>query len=299
MTSLKLRIIAFICIAVGACATEKDFDCNSESATELLSKTLQDWTVNAVKTNLKKENITKDDSEIRAIASTIKIGFESIRTTKKDPSSSKRFCQATIKATFQDAGIVEFDELTKKVNLSSFAKTAAELELVMKATTVSSDIDFTTQPTDDKKQIFVETLKDSRIQNFISDYITLTSLKKNLEQNELAKKADEKSTQIKQAKEQSEKDSLEKAAIDIALSEAKSRLSAANQEINTIWNAPAKDFREKNLAEQKLWLKKRDVECKLNVKGDTDSEREISRLDCETSLTKSRSIYLKELILNG
>jgi uncharacterized protein YecT (DUF1311 family) len=67
-----------------------------------------------------------------------------------------------------------------------------------------------------------------------------------------------------------------------------------------IWNAASSDFRKKTLPEQRIWLKEREVDCKL--KGDSlgaevpAASREVIRLKCEVQMTEARSLALKDKI---
>lgn len=87
------------------------------------------------------------------------------------------------------------------------------------------------------------------------------------------------------------------------LERAKAGLKEANNQINIVWNAASPDFRKVLLAEQRTWLKQRDIECKLRATSasleTSDNDREVIRLQCEIDMTHQRTQTLKSQVLNA
>ena len=73
-------------------------------------------------------------------------------------------------------------------------------------------------------------------------------------------------------------------------------IDTANKNLNLVWNAASKETREHLLDEQRLWLKKRELECKLEGNNADYGEEEIVRLNCETNKTNYRTQELKSTI---
>jgi uncharacterized protein YecT (DUF1311 family) len=80
----------------------------------------------------------------------------------------------------------------------------------------------------------------------------------------------------------------------VLLSEAQSNLDKANENLNLVWNATSKNVRDQLLGEQKIWLKKRDLECKLDSSNAENPE--LHRLNCETNMTSERTTELRQKI---
>ena len=71
-------------------------------------------------------------------------------------------------------------------------------------------------------------------------------------------------------------------------------LDSANENLNLVWNSTSKEVRDHLLDEQKIWLKKRSLECKLDS-SNTDNP-EVYRLNCEANMTDQRTTALRQKI---
>ena len=143
------------------------------------------------------------------------------------------------------------------------------------------------QPTDDGKKVYVTLENPDALAYFVRD-IAVDSLVKTARQNaaEVAKQEE-----IKRIAEES---AVAEEYQSVLLSEAQSNLDKANANLNLVWNATTKDVRDQLLAEQKIWLKKRDLECKLESSNTENPE--VFRLNCETSMTNERTNELRQKI---
>ena len=80
----------------------------------------------------------------------------------------------------------------------------------------------------------------------------------------------------------------------VLVTEAKANLDTANENLNLVWNATTKEVRNHLLDEQRLWLKKRELECKL---GSSNSDNpEVTRINCEAEMTSNRVNELRQKI---
>ena len=80
----------------------------------------------------------------------------------------------------------------------------------------------------------------------------------------------------------------------VLLLEAKTSLDQANENLNLVWNATSKEIRAQLLDEQKIWLKKRELECKLSS-NETDNPQ-LHRFNCEANMTTQRTSELRQKI---
>ena len=111
------------------------------------------------------------------------------------------------------------------------------------------------------------------------------------EQEQLA--ADQAALDTQQA---IERQANQQAYQNLQQQEAVQRLSSANNKLNAVWNSTSKPVRDQLLAEQRIWLKKRELECRLNSEDAQPEMREIMRLRCETEVTTQRVGVLQQLI---
>ena len=82
----------------------------------------------------------------------------------------------------------------------------------------------------------------------------------------------------------------------LRINEAQQQIDAANANLNLVWNATTKEIRSQLLDSQKTWLKKRELECKLQGNNAEYGEEQITTLNCETEMTNSRVDQLKQAI---
>ncbi|MEG0199026.1 MAG: lysozyme inhibitor LprI family protein, partial [Acinetobacter sp.] len=80
----------------------------------------------------------------------------------------------------------------------------------------------------------------------------------------------------------------------VLISEAKTNLDKANENLNLVWNSTTKEVRSRLLDEQKIWLKKRELECKLESSNSDNPE--VYRINCETNMTTQRTSELRQKI---
>jgi hypothetical protein len=118
----------------------------------------------------KKGGFEFEESKIRASLEQVQIELDSVRTSKEDPNSSKKFCSSSLKMTIPTTMLQEIEqagELLKKVgngvgvdipaNGVQISQYARELNFDKNVNVFTrKDVQYNVQPTDDKKEIFVE-----------------------------------------------------------------------------------------------------------------------------------------------
>ena len=143
------------------------------------------------------------------------------------------------------------------------------------------------QPTDDAKKVFVQLENGESAAYFVRD-VVIDSLLKSARLNaaEVAKQ--------EEIQRQVEEEAATKEYHSILISEAQTKLDSANENLNLVWNSTSKEVRDHLLDEQKNWLKKRSLECKLDS-SNTDNP-EVYRLNCEANMTDQRTTALRQKI---
>ncbi|WP_374665092.1 lysozyme inhibitor LprI family protein [Acinetobacter sp.] len=95
-------------------------------------------------------------------------------------------------------------------------------------------------------------------------------------------------------KRAAEEDAAAKEYQTILISEAQTNYDKANENLNLVWNATSKEIRNQLLDEQRIWLKKRELECKLDSSNADNPE--VYRLNCEMNMTTQRTNELRQKI---
>jgi hypothetical protein len=93
-------------------------------------------------------------SEARAFYSQLKITVDQVRTTKNDPSSTKKFCSGRINISIPVPILQKLEEKYKKANSSELRKAIEDGRWEVNANVISTGSDFDVQPSDDKKWLF-------------------------------------------------------------------------------------------------------------------------------------------------
>ena len=84
------------------------------------------------------------------------MSIDDIRTTKKDPNSTIQFCSGTLKLVYPIKILKDADETRQIAKLDSITKISEEHSVTRSADTLSSNISYTIQPTDDGKKVYAE-----------------------------------------------------------------------------------------------------------------------------------------------
>ena len=271
--------------------TGSSVKCDNETAKQLVvesfSKTVGDVAALRVKELVDSENITIDMGKLRSTLQQITFNVNDIRTNNSDPNSNKQYCVTEFVVKIPDQMIKDADAARAIYDENNVAQSAILSDLSFEANQLKKEIEYLVQPTDDGKKVYVTLENPDALAYFVRD-IAVDSLVKTARQNaaEVAKQEE-----IKRIAEES---AVAEEYQSVLLSEAQSNLDKANANLNLVWNATTKEVRDQLLAEQKIWLKKRDLECKLESSNTENPE--VFRLNCETSMTNERTNELRQKI---
>lgn len=271
--------------------TGSSVKCDNETAKQLVvesfSKTVGDVAALRVKELVDSENITIDMGKLRSTLQQITFNVNDVRTNNSDPNSNKQYCVTEFVVKIPDQMIKDADAARAIYDENNIAQSAILSDLSFESNQLKKEIEYLVQPTDDGKKVYVTLENPDALAYFVRD-IAVDSLVKTARQNaaEVAKQEE-----IKRIAEES---AVAEEYQSVLLSEAQSNLDKANANLNLVWNATTKDVRDQLLAEQKIWLKKRDLECKLESSNTENPE--VFRLNCETSMTNERTSELRQKI---
>ena len=265
--------------------------CDNETAKQLVvesfSKTLSDISAERVKEIIDTENVTVDMGKLRSTLQQITFNVNDVRTNNSDPNSNKQYCATEFVVKIPAQIIKDADAARAVYNENNIAQAAVLSDLSFEANQLKKEIEYLVQPTDDGKKVYVTLENPDALAYFVRD-IAVDSLVKTARQNaaEVAKQEE-----IKRA---AEEDAAAKEYQTILISEAQTNYDKANENLNLVWNATSKEIRNQLLDEQRIWLKKRDLECKLDSSNADNPE--VYRLNCEMNMTTQRTNELRQKI---
>ncbi|KAB0653358.1 DUF1311 domain-containing protein [Acinetobacter bohemicus] len=265
--------------------------CDDENAKQLVvegfSKTVSDIASKRVKELIDTENVTIDMGKLRSTLQQITFNVNDVRTNNSDPNSKKQYCVTEFVVKVPDQMVKDADAARAVYDENNIAQAAVLSDLSFEANQLKKEIEYLVQPTDDGKKVYVTLENPDALAYFVRD-IAVDSLVKTARQNaaEVAKQ-----DEIKRVAE-------EEAAVQeyqsVLISEAKTNLDKANENLNLVWNSTTKEERSRLLDEQKIWLKKRELECKLESSNSDNPE--VYRINCETNMTTQRTSELRQKI---
>lgn len=295
---MKLKLLALVgcMLLVSGCdkvrsITGSSVKCDNETAKQLVvesfSKTVSDIAAERVKELIDSENVTIDMGKLRSTLQQITFNVNDVRTNNSDPNSNKQYCVTEFVVKVPDQMVKDADAARAVYDENNIAQAAVLSDLSFEANQLKKEIEYLVQPTDDGKKVYVTLENPDALAYFVRD-IAVDSLVKNARLNaaEVAKQ--------EEIKRVAEEEATAQEYQSVLISEAKTNLDKANENLNLVWNSTTKEVRSQLLDEQRLWLKKRELECKLES---THSDHpEIHRINCETNMTTQRTSELRQKI---
>ena len=286
-------------------------ECNDEQSrtlvAELLSKNLNQTGLASIKQMISDNSAELDLVKFKAAVQQIKFELTDVRTTRADPQTSKKFCQGSLNVTLPSPLLKDANTSRELYQEMDLQKLAILSDLELTGTNLRYELDYSIQPTDDGQKIYAEVQNAESPLEFVNQVI-LGALQKSARQAEQqqAQQSEQQYAleQQQQAQQQAlsdlqqsaERQANQQAYQALQQQEAVQRLSSANNKLNAVWNSTTKWVRDQLLAEQRIWLKKRELECRLNSEDTQPELREIKRLRCETDVTTQRVGVLQQLI---
>ena len=289
-------------IILSGCSS-KEFTCGDPAALAPLKGLIEESLEEHAKKEIRAGGFEWDAAKARALTSKVTLAFTDVRTSKKDPSSTKLFCEATLNATLPSEMIDTTNQVRAAIGHKDLTHYANSLDLKFEAGKASHTIEYAAQPTDDGKKVFVESAKGNKVVVFVSELLVTNLVKPELDAAATQKAQAQEAAEAQKAQQEREQQALQAQQASLQLERAKAGLKEANNQINIVWNAASPDFRKVLLAEQRTWLKQRDIECKLRATSasleTSDNDREVIRLQCEIDMTHQRTQTLKSQVLNA
>ncbi|MBU1377069.1 MAG: DUF1311 domain-containing protein [Alphaproteobacteria bacterium] len=290
------RVALVLCGAVAllsGCDKVAETSCTSESSQAVIASIVSDELVKSTLAQLGNEPsaVQATESKVRATVNLIKVTLQDIRTTKEDPDSTKRFCEGTVKIIVPLGMINDADAARRAIQVSNVATLIQQAGFERSADSLTRQLNFTVQPTDDKKKTFGEVEGFDAQLTALGEIVASHLLRIHIDarQQTAALEAQAEQTQLAQATAAQNQADLEMAAAENKL---------ANQAISEVWKAVPEATRAQYLDMQRAWIKKKTADCNIKA-AETSIDpaiKEAARLRCDTEMTAARSTELRQLM---
>jgi hypothetical protein len=238
-----------------------------------------------------------DLAKIRALAGEIKYSLEDVLTTKNDPNSSKKFCEATLSLVLPNSTIANANEKRKSVNQSLIKTVAEDASFKVDGDKYSLKLSYNVQPTDDGKKIYVELENSEPFYLVVNTAVIWAALN-------IPSSSNGSSSSIQKAVVASTSPATSPTQASTTEGAPKSELALVNEDyasaehdINFLWKSLPKAIRDENLEAQKAFNAEKELVCSKEAKAAGDGDRfEIARNKCWARMYRARIPELKKLI---
>lgn len=268
-------------------------DCASEASQQVILSILREQVGKAAEADLEAEDGTRlaGSSRIGATVAELKMTLEDIRTTKKDPDSTKRFCAGTARIVAPLTMIQDADQTRKLLDMGDVDSLFEQAGLKRSADALSFDIEYSVQPTDKRDKIYGEVDGAGFQLTALGQLVGAHLARREIEGATQAKAAQDAAAAAKTARQVQAAQQA-----DLDLSAAENKLAA--QKINALWRALPDDTRSQLLELQRAWVRKKAADCDIEAAGASAEAvpREAARLRCDTRMTLARFDELQSLL---
>ena len=162
--SIQITAIALAAAFLTACGNKSPL--SSIGETSCGSEPVQTALQNMIKDEVEKDfkgNAKLDIAKSRATFAQLKITLDNVRTTKEDPNSSRKFCTAKLNISLPPELLSNIERSTELVNGDAKFDTIVRSSGFEKnANVFSKEVDYSAQPTDDNKNVYVS-LEQSKL----------------------------------------------------------------------------------------------------------------------------------------
>lgn len=310
----RLSLILALSTAIGLTGCDKlpgsgsspEVQCGSETAVDLAKELFQDGVESNTKSIARDQDIRVDSAGLRANISQVTTTLDNVRTNKSDPQSTKKFCVATLTAKLDSDLVTRANFVREYYGMSGVNEDAFEQDIDMDANTISYELEYSVQPTDDGEKIFGKLENGSEVMSFVATTIIdamqrneVRALKaqdnKNMAINAGADREAAASAQIAATEAYSEA-SDEIASIAAEQAKVKATMDFKRSEFNKLWKSASEETRQSLMDSQRQWVENRDEICIERAREAEAARQEIVRMECITELLGERYYELKEYI---
>ena len=262
--------------AVSEAATEvvtatdsTEFNCTDSSWTSGLETDLKEKFTTIASATLQSDSYSYDSNQFKQWTQLINFKVSDVRTDKVSSTENVIYCTAVLTADLPQAVLVNAYRTDNRHDkqcteyacmLQSYVEDATDREISLESTRLSQNYTYSIEKSD-AGSLVIGRNTDPTISKFLRGLL-VSGLHLNARQQE---EQEALSVNEKMSQEEQEKYKLVSEAMDIRLSEINDALAKKTGQLNTMWETKPKTFYEANLANQKAWFKKRDVECRIEA----------------------------------
>lgn len=309
MAMNKKALLLLPALILAGCGGDDTIECSSDVSKETLIDLLQKFALEQTAPgSVASSSVT--NAMKRSALEKISFAVSEVITTSKDPNSTLRTCSATVSIKIEPGQYTELSDFYTKTYQRSIDKTMESYNLEQNANTFSTKVNYTVQPTDDKKTVFVKTAVNNGASSGAAFISTLSILKPIAEQAKVEQakqqqalaqqqaelvakqKQDQLVQQQVQATQPAQQPQIETQTTPqtqqlLSVNEARDRFMGADQNLSTTWHNLGREKQQALLPEQRQWIKNKESICgKISLKG---SETDIIRMfQCQYDMTQKR-----------
>ena len=269
-------------------------ECNGDDTKVLAMEVLSD----AIENKVAIDEVTSSDgsvlvprSAILAALKQVEFGLQDIRTTKRDPDSSRNICTGVLTVSFPKQMMDDISQAHDMIGYIEAPQLARNFGFDQSGGDYTIDLNYSVQPTDDRNKIFVEVQNADPAVFFVSDLVGSFLLFPRWQAEHANATAEAERSQRAQEAALSE----QRAA---RLLEAQAAQKLSEQSINAVWEAIDRDVRQQLLELQRAWIRRKEAECKLEGMSDSvDQDEQLAvTADCETRMNGERENWLRQYL---
>lgn len=267
-------------------------ECSDPDAQSLVIDSMQKAINSSAKGYASSFDKPTSGSSIRAGINQLKINLDHIRTSQDDPQSTKNFCKGTLTVMIPSK-VIQNADITREYNGEfDVQEDAYQQDIELDANTVSYEMEYSVQPTDDGEVIFVEPQNGDDLAMFLAYVLVDADQKNNVQGKKLveAKQEAKKASEVKSA--------ADKAAAAAEQAKVKAEMDYKRSEFNKMWGRASKEAQDSITYDQKDWVEWRDEVCVEEARSAEPARQEIVRMQCITRLLSDRYYEVKEYFDN-
>lgn len=266
---------------LAACGEKNDtVGCSSEVSTTNLVNLLKKTALEEVSMQTSRyEDVTNQMK--RAALEEFTFNVSSVVTKSNDPNSTMKTCSAIVSMTVPANTYQNLHDYYRTEFNTNLDKKMDNLSLEQNANTFSAQIDYTVQPTDDNKTVFVTTTRNG-ITSGAALISSLSIIKPINEQKKLQQQQQQRQYQTEQAQQtqleqQNQRQPIAEQppvqqATGMTLTQAKNAFLSADSDLNNQWHNLSSERRKALLLSQRQWIKNKDLICGKVTSQGTDAE---------------------------
>jgi len=224
--NVKQLIFLVFLVPVGLVLSScsKTASCQSDATYKVLSENLIEQ-VEKKMLSEKDPNTSKfvfeSKDKVRASLAQLQVTVESVRTTKEDPNSTKRFCSGVLKVTIPTSMLSDADQSKELENKPKISEDIRTYDIEKNINVFSKKgFEYSVQPTDDGKELYVE-LESNVWVNMLHDITRSALLKPTLEVQKAEQirqeQQNKRDSEVQKARQQTDPDTSKGRAMNIPL----------------------------------------------------------------------------------